>query len=108
MLLFQWSPGAPVDGREGDRTGVKGVARVVLKLHRIRGRPLARRQHLPRLLRHLQQIIVESGRHQCSLKPSGSSYTPGSFRMSNAIETLRCDAIKDAALHSKRDTSISI
>ena len=43
---------APVDGREGERANVEGVARVVVQLDRVRRRALARRQHLPhRLLR---------------------------------------------------------
>ena len=70
MLLLQGSPGAPVDGREGDGTGVKRVARIVLKLHRIRGRPFTRCQHLPRLLRHLQQKMLSEGCTSAIMKPT--------------------------------------
>lgn len=45
---------ATVDGCEGDGADVKGVARVVVELHRVGGALLARRQHLPRLRRHLR------------------------------------------------------
>lgn len=46
---------AAVDGGEGEGADVEGVARVVVERHRVRRRLLARRQHLPRLLRHLRQ-----------------------------------------------------